>query len=130
MPTYTILVIDDDRLIRWSVSVVLGHAGYRVQEATTGKEGLAAVREHRPDLVLLDIALPDLDGFAVLEGIRQLRPDLPILMMTADATSETARQALRLGARGQLDKPFDPALLQAAVSEALKPATPSEYTND
>jgi len=130
MPTYTILVIDDDRLIRWSVSVVLGHAGYRVQEAATGKEGLAAVLEHRPDLVLLDIALPDLDGFAVLEAIRQTHPDLPVLMMTADATSETARQALCLGARGQLDKPFDPALLQATVSEALKPATPSEYTND
>ncbi|MBI4842617.1 MAG: response regulator [candidate division NC10 bacterium] len=129
MPTPSILVVDDDKLIRWSVSVVLGHAGYRVQEAATGKEGLAAVLEHRPDLVLLDIALPDLDGFAVLEAIRQTHPDLPVLMMTADATSETARQAARLGARGQLDKPFDPALLQAAVSEALKPASPPDQTN-
>lgn len=129
MPTPTILVVDDDKLIRWSVSVVLGHAGYRVQEAATGKEGLAAVLEHRPDLVLLDIALPDMDGFTVLEAIRQTRPDLPVLMMTADATTETARQATRLGACGQLDKPFVPALLQAAVSEALKSTPPPGQTN-
>ena len=129
MPTPTILVVDDDKLIRWSVSVVLGHAGYRVHEAATGQEGLAAVLEHRPDLVLLDIALPDLDGFAVLEAIRQTHPDLPVLMMTADATNETARQAARLGACGQLDKPFDPALLQVTVSEALKLATPLDQTN-
>ncbi len=129
MPTPTILVVDDDKLIRWSVSVVLGHAGYRVQEAATGKEGLAAVLEHRPDLVLLDIALPDLDGFSILEMLRKLRPDLPVLMMTADATNETARQAARLGARGQLDKPFDPTLLQVTVSEALKPAAPPDQPN-
>ncbi|MBI2163585.1 MAG: response regulator [candidate division NC10 bacterium] len=124
MPTPTILVVDDDKLIRWSVSVVLGHAGYRVQEAATGKD-----LEHRPDLVLLDIALPDLDGLSILEMLRKLRPDLPVLMMTADATNETARQAARLGARGQLDKPFDPTLLQVTVSEALKPAAPPDQPN-
>jgi DNA-binding NtrC family response regulator len=123
MPTPTILVVDDDKLIRWSVSVILGNAGYRVQKAGTGAEGLAAVQDHPPDLVLLDIALPDLDGFTVLEKMHQLRPELPVLMMTADATSETARQARRLGACGQLEKPFDPPLLQAAVAQALKVAT-------
>ncbi len=130
MPTPTILVVDDDKLIRWSVSVVLGHAGYRVHEAATGKEGLAAVLDRPPDLVLLDIALPDLDGFTVLEAIRKLHPDLPVLMLTADATTETARQAARLGARGHLDKPCESGVLLAAVSEALKLSTPSEYTND
>lgn len=129
MLTPTILVVDDDKLIRWSVSVILGNAGYRVHEAATGKKGLAAVVQHRPDLVLLEIALPDMDGFTLLEAICEIRPDLPVLVMTADATSETARQAARLGARGQLDKPFDPALLQATVSEALEPATPPEETD-
>ncbi len=124
MPVATILIIDDDKLIRWSLSTVLGRAGYRVHEAATGKEGLAAVESGTPDLVLLDIMLPDMDGFTVLEAIRRSHPDLPILTMTADATTETALQALRLGARGHLDKPCDSAVLQDAVSEALNPATP------
>ena len=120
MPAPRILVIDDEMLIRWSVSKVLERAGYRVSEAASGRDGLAAIEGDPPDLVLLDITLPDLDGFDVLEAIRQSRPELPVLMMTADATRETARQAFHLGARGHLDKPFDPASLQAAVSDALQ----------
>jgi len=120
MPVPRILIIDDEMLIRWSVSKVLERAGYRVSEAATGKDGLAAIEAGSPDLVLLDITLPDLDGFGVLEAIRQDHPEIPVLMMTADATRETAERAFRLGARGHLDKPFDPASLQAAVSDALQ----------
>jgi CheY-like chemotaxis protein len=120
MSPTAILIIDDDKLIRWSLSTVLGRAGYRVHEAATGQEGLAAVESGTPDLVLLDIMLPDMDGFSVLTAIHQAHPDLPVLMMTADATADTAKQALRLGARGHLDKPCDPAVLLAAVSEALQ----------
>ncbi len=124
MPAPTILIIDDDKLIRWSLSTLLGRAGYRIREAATGKEGLAAVESSTPDLVLLDIMLPDMDGFAVLGAIRQAHPQLPVVTMTADATPETARQALRLGARGHLEKPCDSAVLLAAVSEALQSITP------
>lgn len=124
MSSATILIIDDDKLIRWSMSAVLGRAGYRVQETATGKEGLAAVESGEPDLVLLDVELPDMDGFAVLQAIRQAHPDLPVLMMTADATTETARQAIRLGARGHLDKPCESVMLLAAVSEALQSSAP------
>jgi DNA-binding NtrC family response regulator len=120
MSAATILIIDDDKLIRWSLSTVLGRVGYQVHEAATAKEGLAAVEGSTPDLVLLDIMLPDMDGFAVLESIRRTHPELPVLTMTADATPETARQALRLGARGHLEKPCDSAVLQDAVSEALR----------
>lgn len=121
----TILIIDDDKLIRWSLSTLLGRAGLRVREAATGECGLAAVHQGLADLVLLDITLPDQDGFSVLKRIRQFRPDLPVLMMTANPTSETAERALRLGAQGQLDKPYDPAVLQAAVRGALISASPS-----
>ncbi|MFI5339617.1 MAG: response regulator [Candidatus Methylomirabilales bacterium] len=120
----TILIIDDDKLIRWSLSTMLGRAGYRIREAATGKEGLAAVESGTPDLVLLDIMLPDMDGLAVLEVIRHAHPELPVLTMTADSTPETVRQALRLGAGGHLEKPCDSAALLAAVSEALQSITP------
>lgn len=120
----TILVIDHDKLIRWSVSAVLGRAGYRVHEAATGKDALAAVQDGAPDLILLDVDLPDMDGFTVLNQIRARHPDLPVLMMTVDATTEMRRQALRLGVRDHLDKPCDPALLKAVVAQALQTATP------
>ena len=124
MPATTVLIIDDDKLIRWSLSTMLGRAGYRIHEAATGKEGSAAVESGTADLVLLDIMLPDMDGFALLEVIRHAHPELPVLTMTADSTPETVRQALRRGARGHLEKPCDPAALLAAVSEALQSITP------
>lgn len=124
MSPTAILIIDDDKLIRWSLATVLGRAGYRLHEAATGQEGLAAIERDAPDLVLLDIKLPDMDGFALLTAIHQAHPNLPVLMMTADATPETARQALRLGARGYLDKPCDSAVLQAEVARALRPLVP------
>ncbi len=122
MSVPTILIIDDDKLTRWSISALLTRAGFFVREAATGMGGLAAVHHGLADLVLLDIVLPDQDGFSVLRGIRQVRPDLPVLMMTADATSDSAQRALRLGAQGHLDKPYDPAVLQAAVRGALNSA--------
>jgi DNA-binding NtrC family response regulator len=123
MPATTILVIDDEKLIRWSISTILGRAGYRVREAATGKEGLAAVASSTPNLVILDISLPDMDGFDVLKELRQAHPELPVLTMTADATPETARRALRLGACGHLEKPCDSAVLLAAVADAQHPIT-------
>jgi DNA-binding response OmpR family regulator len=124
MSVPTILIIDDDKLIRWSMSELLTRAGFRVREAATGMSGLAAVLHGLADLVLLDIALPDQDGFSVLRGIKQVRPDLPVLMMTADSTSESEERALHLGAQGHLDKPYDPIVLQAAVRGALNSAAP------
>jgi DNA-binding NtrC family response regulator len=129
MPAATILVIDDDRLTRWSVSTLLGRAGHTVHEAATGIDGIAAIEEVGPNLVLLDIELPDMDGFAVLAMVRERHPDLPVLMMTADATAETARMALRLGAQGHLDKPIDSATLDAAVSRALESSAPPGHAN-
>ena len=123
MPDHTILVIDDDKLVRWSMSVLLARAGYTVHEAATGADGLAAVQTCHPDLVLLDILLPDIDGFGVLRAIRQARPELPVLMMTAEPDSETRKQALSLGARAHMEKPCDASLLQEAVANALQSAS-------
>ena len=119
MMTREILIIDDDKLTRWSLSTLLVRFGYRVREAASAAEGLASVRESPPDLVLLDIRLPDGDGGTVLQGFRRSRPELPVVMMSADATPETVRRVRRLGARGFLAKPCAAALLQALVAYLL-----------
>ena len=124
MSSTAILIIDDDKLIRWSLSTVLGRAGYHMREAATGIEGLAAIETSAPDLVLLDITLTDMDGFAVLKRIRHNHPELPVLTMTADATPETSRRAHDFGVRGHLEKPCDSAVLLTAVSKALQSITP------
>ena len=124
MSSPLILVIDDDKLFRWTASKVLERAGYRVHEAATGEDGMAAARDRHPDAVLLDIRLPDLDGFAVLKAIRQARPDLPVLMVTAEPTPETSRRALRLGAYAHFEKPCDWTAMLSTVSQVLGSSTP------
>ncbi len=122
MPSHIALIIDDDRLTRWSMSTVLGRAGYRVEEAASGKDGLSKISEARPDVVLADLALPDTDGFAVLRAIHALHPTLPVILMSADATSSMAREAAHHGAFAWLDKPCDPTELEQVVARAVKSA--------
>ncbi len=123
MPRHIALIIDDDRLTRWSMSIVLGRAGYRVEEAASGKDGLSRVSEVGPHVVLADIALPDMDGFAVLRAIHALRPTLPVILMSADATASMAREAVHHGAFAWLDKPCDSAELETVVARAMGSAT-------
>lgn len=126
----SILVVDDDPLFRWALSEVLERAGYRVHPAATGEDGLAAIRDCQPGVVLLDIGLPDLHGFRVLEAIHQVRPNLPVLMVTADPRPETRQQALRLGAYAYFEKPYDWTELLAAVSQALQPSAPPKEASE
>jgi len=123
MATPLILIVDDDKLTRWSVSRVLSRAGYRVQEAATAAEGLVAVGRDRPDAVLLDIVLPDGDGFSALRAIYERHPRLPVILITAHGSEETARTARDLGARGHLTKPCNPAEICAALARALDQST-------
>jgi two-component system response regulator GlrR len=119
MAAPTVLVVDDDKLTRFSLSRILGRAGYRIREAASATEGMAAIEEERPGLVLLDIRLPDRDGFVVLRTIRASHPQLPVVMMTAHHSEDTAREASAQGAWGYLAKPCDPVELQSVVSTAL-----------
>jgi DNA-binding response OmpR family regulator len=121
-----VLIVDDDKLTRWSVSRVLTRAGYRVHEAATASEGLAAVARNAPDAILLDIMLPDGDGFTALQTIHEARPALPVILITAHGSEETARRARDLGARGHLVKPCNPEGLCATLALALDPSTPPE----
>jgi DNA-binding response OmpR family regulator len=122
-----VLVVDDADKIRGTIRGLLERAGHEVLEATDGRSCLRVLYEHRPDAVLLDISMPDMDGWQALERIRDLT-DVPILMVSSyDAPPERIR-GLREGADDYIVKPFEPEELVARVDVALRHAgqRPSE----
>src|SRR4051795_6470319 len=100
-----VLVVDDDELIRAVLRRVLETSGATVREAETGEDGLRALYDGRPDVVVLDIGLPGLDGWQVLERIRQLT-DVPVVMLSARDDELEKVRALRAGADDYVTKPF------------------------
>jgi two-component system, OmpR family, alkaline phosphatase synthesis response regulator PhoP len=116
-----ILAVDDDDRIRRLVQFNLQRAGYRVSAAADGLEALEQIGQERPDLVLLDITMPRLDG---IELLRRLRADpdtvaLPVILLTAKAQDEDILEGKRSGADYYLTKPFSPVELLSVVREAL-----------
>lgn len=116
-----ILVVDDDERIAKIVEINLRRAGYRVSIARDGEQALAAVAAEVPDLVLLDVTMPRMDG---IETLRRLRADpatatLPIVMVTARAQDEDIFEGRRSGANHYLTKPFGPLELLDVVREVL-----------
>ncbi|HEX2781361.1 MAG TPA: response regulator, partial [Gemmatimonadaceae bacterium] len=105
-----ILVVDDEPDICALVAYHLAKSGYRVSTAGTGDEALASAREEEPALVVLDLMLPGLSGFEVLERLRaaQQTRDVPVLMLTARREEEDRIRGLSLGADDYLTKPFSP----------------------
>jgi DNA-binding NtrC family response regulator len=118
-----ILVIDDDRLIRWTLREKLAARGYAVSEAETVAAGLAAVAADEPDLVLLDVKLPDGRGTDALDEIRRTWPDLPVIMITAYGVIEDVVTAMRRGAYDFVTKPIDDPKLESTLSHALEAAS-------
>ena len=114
-----ILVVDDERLIRWTLRERLEEAGNAVLEAGTGTEALA-LAEEGADLVLLDFKLPDLDGLNVLRQIRDRHPEMIVILITALATVENAVEAMKRGAWHYLNKPIDLDELLLLVGKALE----------
>jgi len=115
----TILVIDDEPNLRRTLAAILQRAGYLVTTASTAREALENLTTGAFDLVFLDIRMPEMDGMTVLPQIRRMYPDMPVLIVTAHATLETAMQAVRQGARDYLLKPVDPEKILARVAEIL-----------
>jgi DNA-binding NtrC family response regulator len=114
-----ILIIDDDKQLCQSFTKILDHEGYRVQSVHTGRAGIEAVGVIQPDLVILDIRLPDLSGIQVFDAIHQSFPKVPVIIITAFGTTETAIGAIRNGAYDYIYKPFDvPEMLQL-IEKAL-----------
>jgi CheY-like chemotaxis protein len=118
-----ILVIDDNPAVVDIVVACLGEEGYTVLSALTSDEGLQLVTLFQPDLVLLDVALPGLNGIEVLKQIRAINPAISVIMVTGNTDPQLAREALELGAIACVDKPFDLISLRRVVATALRPDT-------
>lgn len=103
--TVRVLVIEDDRDITHAIGTLLGRAGFAVSTATDGRAGLVAFHRKHPGLVVLDIGLPVLDGWQVLERIRDMS-DVPVLILTAHGLEVDKVRGLRMGADDYLTKPF------------------------
>jgi CheY-like chemotaxis protein len=119
-----ILFVDDDALLRRLVHDMLKHEGYILTLASSGAEGLASARGHPPDLILLDLMMPGMDGFEVCREIRRDHrlSAIPVVMLTAMISSDVNKKALTAGADMCVSKPFRPDTLLNAVNIALQVA--------
>jgi DNA-binding response OmpR family regulator len=115
----TVLVVDDDELIRKLVDTYLGGCGYRVLCAANGADGLEQVRLHLPDVVLLDVTLPGMDGWETCRRIREFS-DVPILMLSARAQLSDREKGFASGADDYITKPMSLKDMEMRIREAVR----------
>ncbi len=121
-----VLIVEDEALLAQGIAFNLRHEGFEVEHAPTGEEGLRRLAAAPPvDLVLLDVMLPGLDGFAVLERLRADGRALPVILLTARATDVDVVRGLELGADDYVPKPFSVAQLVARIRAVLRRAGPA-----
>jgi DNA-binding response OmpR family regulator len=113
-----ILVVDDDADIRGLVKELLERSGALVREAGNGKEALRMLYDARPELIILDISMPEMDGWQTLERIREMT-DVPVVMLTAREGELEAVRGLKAGADDYIRKPFSPKELVSRLAELL-----------
>src|SRR6201997_477411 len=120
MPAERILVVDDERLVRWSLRQKIEEWGYEVVEAAAGEPGLRLAQHESPDLILLDVRLPDLNGLQVLEQLKKNGDARAVIMITADPQLDDVKSALKLGAYDFIGKPLDFEELHVTIQNALE----------
>ena len=125
MEQRTVLIVDDDPGLRELIRINLEHEGYKVLQASNGVECLEAVREQRPELVLLDVMMPEMDGLEACERLRQFST-VPVLMLTAKVQSKDIVTGLDKGADDYITKPFNIDELTARIRALLR-RVPSAY---
>jgi CheY-like chemotaxis protein len=118
----TVLVCDDDELIRWLIVEHLREAGFAVLEANDGAAAVEVVMR-APACVVMDLVMPRMDGLTALQTLRERGYEVPVILMTATGGAESALAAAKLGARGCLQKPFEPHEVEQAVRSALLPTS-------
>lgn len=114
-----ILVVDDEADMRLALTNVLSRSGHRVSEAPEGDSALAFLSSERPDLMLLDMRLPGMDGIQILKRVKELHPELPVVMVTGYGSVDSAIEVMRLGASHYLAKPFSNKELVESVERIL-----------
>lgn len=119
----TVLVVDDKEMMRDSVGSTLQRAGFRTVAAQDGHAALSCIANSRPDAVVTDLKMPGLSGLELLEKIREIDEDLPVVLMTAFGNVQTAVQAIKLGAFDYITKPFEGDELVIAVKRAISHAS-------
>ena len=120
---YSILVVDDDPMKRQLLRLILERAGFDIAEAADGTEALLSLENEVPDLMTLDVMMPQMDGFAVCERVRQnpKTAELPIIIVSARADGGSIREGLAAGANRYLPQPVMPDKLIKTVNELLPP---------
>jgi two-component system chemotaxis response regulator CheY len=114
-----VLVVDDAAFMRVRAARVLEEAGHEVAQAENGREAVKQYIEWRPDAVLMDITMPEMDGLAALKEIRKIDPTARVAMVTAMGQQAIVMEALRSGARDFVLKPFQPERMLAALQKLL-----------
>ncbi len=115
-----VLVVDDEKLIRWSLRENLEKEGYEVFAAESGEEAQVIIHQELPDLILQDIKLPGISGMEILEQVKKNRPEAVVIMMTGFGDINMSVQAMKLGAYDFLEKPFDLDKLKLKIAKALE----------
>src|SRR3954452_12609979 len=127
----TVLIADDDRSIRTVLTQALGRSGYQVRSTSNASRLWRWVEDGEGDLVMTDVVMPDENGLDLIQRIRKIRPDLRVVVMSAQSTLMTAVKATQRGAFEYLPKPFDLQELLAVVGRALAvPAQPSASVSE
>lgn len=128
MKSGTILIVDDETNIRLVLRTALKTEGYTIRESTNGREALEAIDREVPDLMILDLSMPLLDGMGVLREMQGMRPERRprVIVLTAYGSISTAVKATRLGALDFLEKPVSPEEVRESVEAALAEPLPSE----
>jgi DNA-binding NtrC family response regulator len=116
----TVLVVDDKDMMRDSVTATLQRAGFEVASAPDGQQALDKIAARRPDVVVTDLRMPGLSGIELVDRIRRIDDGLPVLLMTAFGTIETAVKAMKAGAFDYLTKPFEGDELVISVKRAIE----------
>jgi CheY-like chemotaxis protein len=116
-----VLVIDDEPDVRWLIRLSLERAGHEVIDAEDGLRGVALAQKQRPEIIVLDLMMPVMDGYAVLAELAkdQRTASVPVVVLSARAIPDEAERAVGAGARRFLEKPFDPDLLAGELDSLL-----------
>jgi len=123
-----ILIVDDDRICADMETNFLKISGMTVESAYSGEEALSKIRQKRPDIILLDVCMPGMDGEVTLKKIREIDQEVPVIMTTAICQDSTVKEIIKLGVSGYLLKPFSLDKLQETILKHLFAARPLEYS--